>query len=297
MKLTEPDLERLMAAAMTAAERAASHIRLESERKFEVLHKQAGSTAASQALTEVDLASEKRIVECLRPETGRYDLGILTEETADDLSRLTKDYFWCIDPIDGTLPFIKGEPGYSVVIALVSREGVAELGVVRDVVAGVSYHGQRGRGAFRGGEPIEPHKTSSPRHLSWFMDRSMSAQDNFDDWHEALTGLAREKGLDGVKMIDHAGAALNAMWATAKAPAVYFKCPKKEEGGGSVWDFAATSCLYEALGLPVSDLFGRRLHLNPEGSTFMNRGGVLYASSPEWAGEVRRLYQELSQSL
>ncbi|MDF1824734.1 MAG: hypothetical protein P1U68_08840 [Verrucomicrobiales bacterium] len=293
MELNDTDLDHLTATAMTAAALAASHIQAESERKFEVFHKEGGNTEASQALTEVDLASEKIILEALRPDTENYELGVLTEETEDDSSRHQADYFWCIDPIDGTLPFIKGEPGYSVVIALVSREGVAQIGVVWDVVANVPYHARRGLGAFRAGDSIEPAVPGSPETLSWFMDRSMVAQDNYGDWLSALTALAQSKGLKGVEVINHAGAALNASWATANAPAVYFKCPKEKEGGGSVWDFAATSCFYETLGLPVSDMFGKRLNLNPAGPTFMNRSGVLYASSPEWANEVRKIYGEL----
>ena len=55
--------------------------------------------------------------------TQKYDFGILTEETPDNGSRLVKDYFWCVDPLDGTLPFTEGTPGYSVSIALVSKSG------------------------------------------------------------------------------------------------------------------------------------------------------------------------------
>lgn len=293
MELTDPDLDTLLSAAMNAAREAASHIRLESRRKFEVFHKEGGNTEASQALTEVDLASEKIILESLSSVTEKFALGILTEETEDDSSRHSADYFWCIDPIDGTLPFIKGEPGYSVVIALVSREGVSQLGAIWDVVADVCYHARRGKGAFRANQRIDGNQTETPNKLSWFMDRSTVAQGNFGDWKRELNTLALAKGLDGLAIIDHAGAALNASWSISSAPAVYFKCPKEEDGGGSIWDFAASTCLYETLGFPVSDMFGNPLNLNPEGSTFMNRCGVLYTSSPEWSAEVRRIYNEL----
>ena len=57
--------------------------------------------------------------------TERYDLALLTEELEDDGSRHVKDYFWCIDPIDGTLPFTQKKPGYGVSIALVARDGAS----------------------------------------------------------------------------------------------------------------------------------------------------------------------------
>ncbi len=293
MELTDLDLKILLSAATNAAHDAATHIRKESAGKFEVMHKEGGNTQASQALTEVDLASERIILKSLRKVTEGFELGILTEETEDDASRHTADYFWCIDPIDGTLPFIKGEAGYSVVIALVSREGVPQLGVIWDVVADICYHALRDEGAFRDHRRIDSAQTETPTKLSWFMDRSMVAQSNFEDWKEALTELALAKGLEGIEIIDHAGAALNASWSINAAPAVYFKCPKKEDGGGSVWDFAASACLYAELGLPVSDMSGKPLKLNPGGSTFMNKTGVLYASSPAWVKAVQEIQARL----
>jgi fructose-1,6-bisphosphatase/inositol monophosphatase family enzyme len=54
------------------------------------------------------------------------------------------------------------------------------------------------------------------------------------------------------------------------------KFPKKEKGGGSIWDFAATACLFQELGLPATNFAGGRLDLNREEGTFMHREGVYY---------------------
>jgi 3'-phosphoadenosine 5'-phosphosulfate (PAPS) 3'-phosphatase len=43
---------------------------------------------------------------------------------------LNKDYFWCIDPLDGTLPFIEGLTGYAVSVALVARNGKPLLSAI-----------------------------------------------------------------------------------------------------------------------------------------------------------------------
>jgi len=40
------------------------------------------------------------------------------------------------------------------------------------------------------------------------------------------------------------------------------------------WDFAATACIYQELGLPATDFEGGKLDLNRQGSTFMNHQGV-----------------------
>ena len=42
------------------------------------------------------------------------------------------------------------------------------------------------------------------------------------------------------------------------------------------WDFAATACIYQELGLPATDFEGGKLDLNRQGSTFMNHQGVFF---------------------
>ena len=106
MSFSERELVQLHQAALGAAEKAARYIRSQSSRQIEVLHKEGGHTEASQVLTKVDLASERIILEALQPSVDAFSLGVLTEETEDDSSRFQSEAFWCIDPIDGTLPFI-----------------------------------------------------------------------------------------------------------------------------------------------------------------------------------------------
>ena len=54
------------------------------------------------------------------------------------------------------------------------------------------------------------------------------------------------------------------------------KYPKKEKGGGSIWDFAASACIYHELDLPATNFEGGRLDLNKREGTFMNHEGVFY---------------------
>jgi 3'-phosphoadenosine 5'-phosphosulfate (PAPS) 3'-phosphatase len=56
------------------------------------------------------------------------------------------------------------------------------------------------------------------------------------------------------------------------------KLPKKEIGGGSIWDFAATACIYRELGLSVTDFKGEMLDLNKKDGTFMNKEGIFFAN-------------------
>lgn len=86
---------------------------------------------------------------------------------------------------------------------------------------------------------------------------------------------------------------MNACWVLEKSPACYFKFPKPEDGGGCLWDYAATACLFNESGAVVSDIQGQSLDLNRPDSSFMNHRGVLYASTPAMAKEIMYLFQEI----
>jgi myo-inositol-1(or 4)-monophosphatase len=291
MKLSDSDLERLHSLALIAAERAGSHIQSMVGRHRETRTKDTGDTPASQVVTEVDLESQRLILETLHESIDEYGLGLLTEERADDSSRLETDHFWCIDPLDGTLPFVEGSPGYSVSIALVSRAGEALLGVVNDPTKEDTFHALEGRGAFLNGESIPEPLDTNGKSLTWIMDRSMRDTAAYPWLMKSIERLAADTDHAGLNFIGHAGAALNGSWVTQHAPAIYVKFPKPTIGGGSLWDFAASACLLKEWGRPATDVFGSPLELNRADNTFMNERGVIYASDPELREAVQRIYR------
>ncbi|MDQ8200237.1 inositol monophosphatase family protein [Pelagicoccus enzymogenes] len=279
---SKAELKRLAEVAVYAAREAGKIVQSRSDTCFEVERKVAGDSLASQVVTEVDRIAEERILQCLEKSCTDFDLGVLTEEREDDGSRFEKPAFWCIDPLDGTLPFVEGRAGYAVSIALVSREGAPLIGVVYDPRSEVMYEAVLGCGARRDGE--EMRIESETAQLSVFSDRSSRE----DSKHKAvIDSLAQEFGGSGVSQIYGYGAALNACSVSGSPCSCYFKLPKEKRGGGSVWDFAATACIVTEAGGIVSDLAGEPLLLNPRGALFMNRRGVLYASSRELAQRIR----------
>ncbi|MEO1574253.1 MAG: inositol monophosphatase family protein, partial [Pseudomonadota bacterium] len=228
MTLDSQNLVHLCDLAIEAAVSTGRYIA--STRPANVEHKDNGGSLAAQVVTEVDRESQARILDGLAPSFDAFDLALLTEESPDDGSRLSKDYFWCIDPIDGTLCFIEGTPGYAVSIALVSRDGDPVIGVVYDPAAGVLYHAIRGHGAFRQREPWRLAARDGPLRI--FTDHSELAQPNF---------AAIERALDADRG-PVAGAVMNAIACLENAPALYFKQPKPGgQRGGCFWDFAATA--------------------------------------------------------
>ena len=98
-----------------------------------------------------------------------------------------------------------------------------------------------------------------------------------------------ELGFQNFAIENLAGAVLNACWVIDKAHGCYFKVPKPQTGGGSLWDFAATACIAKETGAYAYSLDGSVLDLNRSDSTFMNHKGVLYASNIEIATTIQQI--------
>lgn len=275
-----------------AAQQAGALISSYTNRSVTVQHKASGSSLASQVLTEVDELSQKIILNTLHPTLVQFNLGLLAEESEDNRSRFEKDYFWCIDPLDGTLSFIKQTPGYSVSIALVSRAGEPVIGVIYDPVRRTIYDATQHQGARRNGKSWRPSATD--KSLSMIADRSFPDSPHYHEVRAGLKCIAAQAGWPGVETVMHGGAAMNACWVLENAPACYFKFPKPQNGGGSLWDFAAAACIFNESGAVATDIFGQPLDLNRADSTFMNHRGTLFASDQALAQQIIDLYRAVT---
>jgi len=268
--MREALLQELCQVAVDAARSAGEIIQAHSNKEIAVSHKQGGGTLASQVVTEVDRMAEEAIVASIKPISEKHDIAILTEETPDDGSRFEKDYFWSIDPMDGTLAFVEKKPGYAVSIGLVGRD--------------VLWQAVKGLGVFRNGEAWKPNQQSDM--LTFAYDRSFETHPRFAESLDLLEAYAQTNGLKGVVASQHGGSVLNACHALENSPGCHFKFPKSGEGGGSLWDYAATACIFKEAGVVVSDMFGNPLDLNRADSTFMNHRGVVYATDAKLAEQV-----------
>src|SRR5262249_36981988 len=102
-------------------------------------------------VSEVDLQIERRVREHLRRRTP--DIGFLGEEDGqaawgdDQLS-------WTLDPVDGTVNFVRNMPLCAVSLALIER-GQPVLGVIELPFLGSRYHALEGGGAYSNGQRIQ----------------------------------------------------------------------------------------------------------------------------------------------
>ena len=286
-KLSSSDLNELADLAIVAACEAGRMVA--QSRPGEVQRKAGAHSFASQVVTEIDRRSEQLIVDVLTPTLKRFGLGLLAEEQYDDGSRMVADYFWCIDPLDGTLSFIEDSPGYAVSVALVRRDGAPQIGVVYDPTDATLLHAVSDAGAFHNGVawPADPQPDGEV--LSVFADRSFLDLDDHDVIVESLDQIAQDMGLGGHRLHTGRGAVMNACGVLSHPPACYFK-NAKPVGGGSLWDFAATACLFREVGAVATDISGRPLDLNRKDSTFMNHHGVLFATDDALATQIQALH-------
>lgn len=272
MTLDANILKILHQKAIAAASAAGRYI--SSNKPANIEHKVAGSSAASQVVTEVDRESQRLILSVLEPTIESYDLGLLAEEEADDGSRLVKDYFWCIDPLDGTLPYVEGRSGYAVAIALIRKDGIPIIAVIYKPDDHSCYSAIKGHGVWHNGEVFL--KPAPKKDFRIFHHRSLLKYHDCDKVLSSHKDTFKAQGFTSIECIYHGGAVMNAIWAIENSPSFYFALPKASQGGGCIWDYAATVCLYNELGYKVTDYAGNPLMLNNPKTIYMNEFGVRY---------------------
>ncbi len=104
-------------------------------------------------LTEADLKSNEIICNSLK---NLYpNIPIMSEENkqTDYEERKDWEYYWCIDPIDGTKEFIKKNDEFTINIALIHNQEPI-LGVVYAPAIDVMYSAKKGLGAFKNNEKL-----------------------------------------------------------------------------------------------------------------------------------------------
>ncbi|MGD0930198.1 MAG: 3'(2'),5'-bisphosphate nucleotidase CysQ [Candidatus Korobacteraceae bacterium] len=90
-------------------------------------------------VTEVDRA----VNECLRGALLKSGEGWLSEEDADDRSRLSNEVVWVVDPLDGTREFVDGIPEWCISIGLVIEGNPVAGGIYNPATCELFLGGMR----------------------------------------------------------------------------------------------------------------------------------------------------------
>lgn len=106
---------------------------------------------ASSPVSEADIAVNDLLEARLRGATPSY--GWLSEESADDATRLSRRLTWVVDPIDGTRNYLNGHDEWCVSVALV-EDASPVLAAVFAPTSGEFFFAARGQGTILNGKPV-----------------------------------------------------------------------------------------------------------------------------------------------
>jgi myo-inositol-1(or 4)-monophosphatase len=149
------------------AVRAAAAIALTHYRNPGAVHHKNGDDPVTAADRDADACLRHLLV------GARPGYGWLSEETADDPDRLTRQRVWIVDPVDGTREFVAGIPEWVVSVALV-EEGRPIVGVICNPVRGELYAAVAQGGAFRNGQRVFCTETKALSQAEMVVSRSES---------------------------------------------------------------------------------------------------------------------------
>lgn len=144
-----PDIELIRAAALEAGALALA----ERAKGVSVRSKPGGSP-----VTSADYAVDAALKDMLLG--ARPDYGWLSEETEDGPDRLGRSRIFIVDPIDGTVAFMKDLPWWCVPVAVI-EDGRVVAAVVHAPMLGETYTATLGDGAYLNGEPIRAATTDT----------------------------------------------------------------------------------------------------------------------------------------
>lgn len=192
-------------------------------------------------LTEADIESNRHI--CSMLEKLYPSIPILSEENkeVEYSQRKNWEYYWCIDPIDGTKEFIKKNGEFTVNIALI-HEKTPVLGVVYAPAIDVIYYSKKGFGAFKN-ETKLPIKREDNKFVVVASKSHMS-----DDTQTFVDNIETDKDKELVSM----GSSLKlCLVAEGKADAYPRLAPTME------WDTAAAHAIVLESGKEVVEFESR----------------------------------------
>ncbi|GGK04225.1 inositol-1-monophosphatase [Lentibacillus kapialis] len=81
------------------------------------------------------------------------DHFIISEEGYGDELQSLDGTVWIIDPIDGTMNFVHQKRNFAISVGIY-HDGIGEIGLIYDVMAGKLYSAKRGEGAFINKTPL-----------------------------------------------------------------------------------------------------------------------------------------------
>ena len=226
--------------------------------------------ARGDPVTEADEAADA-VLRAILPREGE---GWLSEESADDLSRLECDRVWVVDPIDGTREFIEGIPEWCVSIGLLEG-GVPMAGGIFNPATEELVLGSLEDGVTLNGGPAVVTEPDLSEPVVVLASRSEIRRGEWERFRDGRFEV-RACGSVAYKMGLVAAGLADATWTLV---------------GKSEWDVAAGTALVRAAGGVVTLANGEQPAFNqrtPTFSDFVAAGRTVHrAAVDEWLEGAR----------
>ncbi len=231
------DLAADLALIRDAARAAGALAEQERERGLKITHKDGGSP-----VTNADFAVDEMLKTRLL--SARPDYGWLSEETPDTPDRLPRRRLFVVDPIDGTVAFMKARPWWCVPIAVVEN-GRPVAAVIHVPSLNETFEATLGGGARLTDRPIAASDVDTLDDAAVLADARLMEGPH---WPEPWPLMRYEKR--------NALAYRMALVASGAFDAAIALTPKWD------WDVCAGALIATEAGAKVSDHHGRPWRFN-----------------------------------
>lgn len=267
------DVQTAVAVARQASEQVLAYY---TEESAAVYDKRDGSP-----VTDADLASD-RIIRAGIAAACPGD-PILTEEVADDPSRLGSRRCWIADPIDGTLQFIGRTGRFDVLLALV-EDGRPVVAAIANPPSGIVLAAAAGQGAWQERDGVwtpvripaaDPERPPRLAGSIWFGMPSRA---------EELERVAAAVGGERAPTLPYGLRPIDLLAADRPYDALVGPVVDPNTTYANEWDFAAADLVLHEAGARMTDLSGDVFRYNK--AITRNSGGLLIASDPALHGKI-----------
>ena len=227
----------------------------------------------NEPITEADIKSNQ-IIQKIISDSGH---PILSEESVDDKKRLDSKKTWIVDPLDGTLDFIKKTGEFTIMISLV-EDHIPILGIIYWPTKSTLYLAQKGQGAFKSDN--DAWSKLSVSNVSELENcRAVGSRYHISEIEQNLI-----KRLN-ISQFTSKGSSLKVADISSGNAELYFTTTNKIKQ----WDTCASYCLITEAGGKMTDMFGNDLKYNTER---LNHENGLLVSNGLIHNHIIKIYRE-----
>ncbi len=198
----------------------------------------------NQPVTNADVAIDDYLKSFFKQKTPTF--GWVSEESIDNGSRFSSQYFWCLDPIDGTRSYINGKPEYTISLALINNNQPI-LGYVLNPETKELFFAKKNGGAFCNNKKISVNKGNEISSSKYGISSS------------ELKKLKEFNIFDCKSIIEMGSIAYKIVLVAKGKIDVAISFTKKND-----WDLAASDLILREAGGVINQITGKKITYNSD---------------------------------